>query len=211
MKLKVCGMKYAENIRQIADLQPDYLGFIFYKKSPRNFEGIIPELPKSIKKVGVFVNESIEFVKFQVAENQLDVVQLHGEEAPGYIQMLKNDFPCLEIIKVFGINDTFDFDKLKVYEEEVDYFLFDTKGKARGGNGICFDWKILNAYPLSKPYFLSGGIGLNNVEELLTFLDSSASKYCVAVDVNSRFEVSAGLKSKEKVNEFISLTGLKKR
>ena len=141
-------MKYIENIHQVAVLQPDYLGFIFYDKSKRNFEGIIPELPKGIKKAGVFVNEIPEIVVSLVEEYGLNMLQLHGDESPEYLDKLKSIFKesiaekhqkskykMPEIVKVFGVKDDFDFEILKSYEELVDYFLFDTKGKERGGNG----------------------------------------------------------------------------
>ena len=125
MKLKVCGMKEVENIKSIADLRPDYMGFIFYDQSKRNFEGIIPELPKNIKKTGVFVNEYIEIVISLVEEYQLDAVQLHGDETVAYIQELKSHLkPSIEIFKVFGIKDDFDFEVLESYKNEVNYFLF---------------------------------------------------------------------------------------
>ncbi|MFN0729740.1 phosphoribosylanthranilate isomerase [Polaribacter gochangensis] len=207
MKLKVCGMKYVENIQQVADLQPDYLGFIFYEKSKRNFDGIIPELPKSIKKTGVFVNAKIDEVVSKIKQYNLQAVQLHGDESVNYINELKSCQKNLkrvqvEVIKVFGIKDKFDFDVLKPYLDVVDYFLFDTKGKERGGNGITFDWKVLEKYPFTKPFFLSGGIGLDEVEGVLSFLRKQESKYCYALDINSQFEIKAGLKSVENIEKF---------
>ncbi|MCH3884454.1 phosphoribosylanthranilate isomerase [Tenacibaculum aquimarinum] len=218
-------MKYIENIQQVADLQPDYLGFIFYEKSKRNFEGIIPELPKSIKKTGVFVNEYLEIVISLVEEYRLDAIQLHGDESVEYVSELKSklaerrtlfieenklqkkkknkqyvaDLP-IEIIKVFGIKDEFDFDVLKPYEEVVDYFLFDTKGKERGGNGVTFDWRVLAEYQFSKPFFLSGGIGIEQVKEIEEILKTDLPIY--ALDVNSQFEIEAGLKSVENIKKF---------
>ncbi len=218
MKLKVCGMKDIENIKSIADLKPDYMGFIFYDRSKRNFEGIIPELPKSVKKTGVFVNEYIEIVVSLVEEYNLQAIQLHGDETVKYIQNLKeglrqteldsashhkipkrvrND---IEIIKVFGIKDDFDFSILKPYEDEVNYFLFDTKGKERGGNGVKFNWAVLKKYPSSKPFFLSGGIGPKDVDEIKRIKKSGLPVY--AVDVNSRFELKPGMKEINKVKDF---------
>mgnify|MGYP005995059763 CR=1 FL=1 len=205
MKLKVCGMKYIENIQQVAELKPDYLGFIFYEKSKRNFDGIIPELPKTIKKVGVFVNATIDEVVCRVNQYDLQVIQLHGDETVAYINELKCKFESsreLEIIKVFGIKDKFNFDILNPYLDVVDYFLFDTKGKERGGNGITFDWKVLGNYPYSKPFFLSGGIGLKNKDKVMSFLRRHESKYCYALDVNSKFEIKPGVKKIEELQEF---------
>jgi phosphoribosylanthranilate isomerase len=202
MKLKVCGMKYPENILKIAALKPDYLGFIFYDKSPRNFEGIIPELPKSTKKVGVFVNEYLEILVSLVEEYKLGVIQFHGDESVDYIKQLKTHLPKVEIIKVFGIKDEFDFSVLEDYIDVVDYFLFDAKGENRGGNGVTFNWEVLKDYPYTKPYFLSGGIGLNEVEDLMSFLQKQESQYCYAIDVNSKFEIEPGLKSVENIQKF---------
>ncbi|WP_233897023.1 phosphoribosylanthranilate isomerase [Tenacibaculum piscium] len=213
MKLKVCGMKYVENIQQVAALQPDYLGFIFYEKSKRNFEGIIPDLPKEIKKVGVFVNELPEIVVSLTEEYGLNTLQLHGDESSEYVQRLRTIFEesiaekkqhlkykIPELIKVFGIKDTFDFEVLKPYESLVDFFLFDTKGKERGGNGITFDWSVLQKYNLTKPFFLSGGIGLEEVSEIKKLRALNLPIY--ALDVNSRFETSAGLKSVKDITKF---------
>ena len=218
-------MKYVENIQQVADLQPDYLGFIFYEKSQRNFEGIIPELSKSIKKTGVFVNEMIEIVVSLVEEYQLDAVQLHGDESNEYVTELKNQLEerrtlfieenkhikkkknkhfisdsKIEIIKVFGIKDEFNFDVLKPYIDVVDYFLFDTKGKERGGNGVQFDWSILEKYPFDTPFFLSGGIGLEDIKEVQKILNSDLPIY--GLDVNSKFESKPGLKNINELKRF---------
>ena len=225
MKLKVCGMKYVENIQQVAVLQPDYLGFIFYEKSKRNFEGIIPELPKSIKKTGVFVNEMLEIVISMVEEYRIEAIQLHGDESVDYIIKLQNQLlerralfveenkqikkkknqhyiseNKVEIIKVFGIKDEFNFDVLKPYLEVVDFFLFDTKGKERGGNGTKFDWKVLKKYPFKKPFFLSGGIGLSDVKEVQEIINSELPLH--GLDVNSKFESAPGKKNIEELKKF---------
>ncbi|MBO0322556.1 phosphoribosylanthranilate isomerase [Muricauda sp. CAU 1633] len=224
MKLKVCGMHH--NPTEVAQLQPDYLGFIFWEPSSRYFEGTIPQLPKSIKKVGVFVDATIEEVLEKVEQYQLDAVQLHGKESPEYCETLKDNFLSiraqsrkkkvvpldevstaldltnLEIIKVFSIKDDFDFSVLENYEKVCDYFLFDTKGKLPGGNGYTFDWTLLENYPSTKPFFLSGGIGLESVEKLKAFRKSLASKHCYAIDVNSRFETEPGLKNIEHLKTF---------
>ncbi|MFC0606023.1 phosphoribosylanthranilate isomerase [Winogradskyella pulchriflava] len=198
MKLKICGMKY--NTSEVAQLQPDYLGFIFYDKSPRNFEGTITKLPKGIKKVGVFVDEKVEVIVNHIEKHQLDAIQLHGHESPEVCRLLKTTRK--EIIKVFSIKNEFDFSILKDYEDVVDYFLFDTKGKLPGGNGYTFNWNVLNNYPSTKPYFLSGGIGLNETESILSFLSKQESKYCHAIDVNSKFEIEPGLKNIEDLEKF---------
>ncbi|RYH75551.1 phosphoribosylanthranilate isomerase [Flavobacteriaceae bacterium 144Ye] len=210
MKLKICGMKYQDNITQVANLQPDYLGFIFYKQSKRYFEGNIPELPKAIKKVGVFVNAEKDYILSKVKTHKLNAIQLHGNESADFCNEIKyqfersrepNDNP-IEIIKVFSIKDEFNFDVLKPYEAVCNYFLFDTKGQLPGGNGYTFNWEVLSNYPSQKPYFLSGGIGLNETEDIKSFLRSPKSKYCYALDVNSKFEIKAGLKNLEELATF---------
>jgi phosphoribosylanthranilate isomerase len=204
MKLKICGMKYQDNITEIASLQPDYLGFIFHEPSPRYFEGSIPELPKSIKKAGVFVDEKVEYIAQQIEKHKLTVIQLHGHESPEMCRLLKST--KAQVVKVFSIKDKFDFEVLTPYEDVCDYFLFDTKGKLPGGNGYVFDWSVLNNYPSTKPFFLSGGIGLDQIDKLREFQNSEASKYCYAIDVNSKFEIEAGLKDIEKLKEFKNKT-----
>ncbi|MEX0312706.1 MAG: phosphoribosylanthranilate isomerase [Allomuricauda sp.] len=203
MKLKICGQKH--NIQEVAGLEPDYLGFIFWEPSSRYFEGKMPELPSSIQKVGVFVDASLEEVLEKVKEYDLESVQLHGVESSEFCKSLKANVQSLDIIKVFSIKDDFDFSILKDYEEVCDYYLFDTKGKLPGGNGYTFDWSVLNNYPSTKPYFLSGGIGLESAEKLESFLDSPASKYCEVIDVNSKFEIKPGLKNIDQLNEFKEL------
>ncbi|MDU8885344.1 phosphoribosylanthranilate isomerase [Yeosuana sp. MJ-SS3] len=202
MKLKVCGMKYYDNITEVANLQPDYFGFIFYEKSARYFNGTIPEIPETIKKVGVFVNATVEEIIEKVNKYNLQAVQLHGNESPEFCEMLR---PLnIKIIKVFSIKDTFDFSILKSYELVCDYYLFDTKGKLPGGNGYTFNWNVLKDYPSAKPFFLSGGIGLEENENLQKFLKTKASKKCHAIDVNSKFETEPGLKIIELLKKFKS-------
>lgn len=215
-------MKYKDNIEQVAALQPDYLGFIFYENSARHFDSVIPELTESIKKVGVFVDEDLEVVIEKINKHNLQAVQLHGNESPEYCVAIKNRYnelssgshkndehpkqvqndQGLEIIKVFSIKNEFNFEVLKPYESVCDYYLFDTKGKLPGGNGYTFDWNLLNNYPSTKPFLLSGGIGIDEVAKLEEFLKSDASKYCYAIDVNSKFEIEAGLKNIELLNTF---------
>ncbi|OEJ99053.1 N-(5'-phosphoribosyl)anthranilate isomerase [Flavivirga aquatica] len=207
MKLKVCGMKYQDNMAQVAALQPDYLGFIFYKKSSRHFDTIIPKIPETIKKTGVFVNEDLNTVLEKINTHHLQAVQLHGEETPEYCKDLHKAYQSehnqkLEIIKVFSIKDEFNFEVLKPYENVCDYYLFDTKGMLPGGNGYTFDWNVLNKYPSTKPFFLSGGIGINQIEDIKKFQQSKASKYCYALDVNSKFEIEPGLKNIDELQKF---------
>jgi len=196
-------MKYQGNINEVAALQPDFLGFIFHEESPRIFEGIIPELPQNMKKVGVFVDKDFDYILTEVRQHNLQVVQLHGEESPELCERLRAE--NLEVIKVFSIKDEFNFDKLIPFENACDYYLFDTKGKLPGGNGYTFNWNVLKNYPSTKPFFLSGGIGLNQLENIKEFQKNEASKYCFALDVNSMFEIKPGLKNSVNLKKLISL------
>jgi phosphoribosylanthranilate isomerase len=146
-------------------------------------------------------------------------VQLHGNESAEFCKQLKRHYEeqrdevilpnstynnSIEIIKVFSIKDDFDFSVLKPYEDVCDYYLFDTKGKLPGGNGFTFNWEALKDYPSSKPYFLSGGIGLEEIDKVLSFLRRQESKNCYAIDINSKFELKPGLKDIEKLKEFLN-------
>ena len=174
---------------------------MFYEKSKRNFDRLIPEINNEIIKTGIFVNESINFILNKIKEYQLKAVQLHGGESPEFCkELLRNQ---IEVIKVFSVDENFDFEILNNYEEVCDYFLFDTKGKERGGNGVTFKWNLLEYNKSKKPYFLSGGIGLNEVENLNNFFKTEVSKYCYALDVNSKFEDKPGLKNIQKLKLFI--------
>ncbi|MDI6032921.1 phosphoribosylanthranilate isomerase [Flavobacterium sp. LB2P84] len=196
MKLKICGMKYPDNILEVGSLLPDYMGFIFWEKSARYFDGVIPDLPKSIKKVGVFVNATQDEILEKIIKYDLQAVQLHGQESVNFCQDLKNEIDdSIEIIKVFSVDDAFDFEVLKPFEVVCDYFLFDTKGKLPGGNGTTFDWKVLEKYPSSKPFFLSGGIGIEEMDAVNEILKTNLPLY--TIDVNSKFEIEPGLKNIE--------------
>ena len=158
-----------------------------------------------IEKIGVFVNQEVDEVAQKVHRNRLAGVQLHGEETPSYVESLRtllNDEE-VKIIKAFPVGNVMDWESVKVYETLCDYFLFDTKGKDRGGNGIQFDWNLLADYPLKKEYFLSGGIGPDDLDALKAFRESDQSGLCHAIDVNSRFELFPGMKDVEKLKLFI--------
>ena len=190
-------MKYPENILEVSQLLPDYLGFIFYKKSSRYFDGEIPEIPKTIKKVGVFVDATFDEVISKIEKYDLDLIQLHGNETPEFCKNLKQD--KIEIIKVFSVDDDFEFNILEKYEQVCDYFLFDTKGKLHGGNGITFNWKILDKYKSKKLLILSGGIGITEIEKIKTM-----SLPIFAIDINSKFEIEPGLKNTNLLQQFIT-------
>ncbi len=208
MRVKICGMKYPGNMMEVATLRPDYLGFIFYEPSSRFFEGSIPG-SIDLKRVGVFVNAERNNICQMIHSHQLNAVQLHGHESPEYCEALRSEINSegysrdVEIIKAFAVYPGFDFDALMQYENCCDYFLFDAKGELPGGNGVVFDWRLLENYNLQKPFFLSGGIGPESVEELEKFTKSGLAEFCYAVDVNSGFEEKPGLKNVKKLKHFI--------
>ncbi len=205
VKIKICGLKH--NIIEVAALNPDYIGFIFYDKSPRYFDGNeIPALPKGIKKVGVFVNAGPNEIVHTVNKHKLDVIQLHGDETKEQlvaIQCALEQFVNhgYEVWKVFNVGDDFDFSELIPFEGNVDKFLFDTKGDERGGNGKPFNWDVLKKYPCKTPFILSGGIGPDSVPKIKKILKTDLPLY--ALDVNSRFEIYSGLKDSEKLKIFM--------
>ncbi|SHH41079.1 phosphoribosylanthranilate isomerase [Flavobacterium defluvii] len=201
MKLKICGMKYPENILEVGALLPDYMGFIFWEKSARYFNGTIPELIKTIKKTGVFVDQSQEEILEKVAKYNLQAVQLHGNESVEFLSELKKVLSKkIEIIKAFSADENFDFETIKPFEPFCDYFLFDTKGKLPGGNGTTFDWTILKKYNSEKPFFLSGGIGMKELKAIEEISKSNLPIY--AIDVNSKFEIEPGLKNRNLFSNF---------
>lgn len=203
MGVKICGMREIENVVAIAALKPTYLGFIFAKSSPRFFTGSIPELPKSIQKVGVFVGESIENVVKIVNQHKLQAVQLHGNESVAYCNELKKVLDTdIKTIKVFSVGTNFDFTDLQPFEKTADYFLLDTKGKWAGGNGTQFDWQILKQYKSQKPFFLSGGIGVEDLNAIQKLRETNIPLH--AIDCNSKLEISAGLKNKQLCEELIN-------
>ncbi|WP_278035328.1 phosphoribosylanthranilate isomerase [Flavobacterium nitratireducens] len=198
-------MKYPDNILEVGTLLPDYMGFIFWEKSARYFDAVIPQLPESIKKTGVFVDETIENIISKVEIHNLRAVQLHGKESVEFCVNLKTSLAAsIEIIKVFSVADDFDFAVLAPFEGVCDYFLFDTKGKLPGGNGTTFDWKVLEKYPSKKPFFLSGGIGLNEMDAVNEILKTNLPIY--AIDVNSKFEIEPGLKNTNDVRTIRELS-----
>lgn len=201
VKIKVCGMRDTVNIHEVAALHPDYMGFIFYEKSPRyvGSDFVLPDdLNSSIKRVGVFVNHTKTFVKETLVRNQLNYVQLHGDESVGFCEELKSE--GIRVIKVFRVDEDFDFDSTKPFESVADFFLFDTKGKLYGGNALPFDWSLLKRYNQVVPFFLSGGIQLENAGELAGL----SSLNIHAIDVNSGAEDLPGLKNINKLSAIIN-------
>jgi phosphoribosylanthranilate isomerase len=206
IKLKICGMRQPENILDVTALHPDYVGFIFFTKSPRDvgneFEMPV-EFPADIKRVGVFVNETTEVMLKQVKRLKLDYLQLHGSECAAQCEALRKQ--GIGVIKVFSVDDDFDFALTGPYKRVVDFFLFDTKGKFHGGNAQTFNWDVLKAYDQEVPFFLSGGLNPENVKELRKV----AGMNIHALDVNSGVETSAGVKDIVKVNKIIKLLNSK--
>jgi phosphoribosylanthranilate isomerase len=211
MKIKVCGMKIPGNITEVAALPIDYMGFIFYDKSPRNtgpeladWLNAQAELFERIQKVGVFVNTGLDEVLNAVHDYQLDYVQLHGDEDPEYCNLLHTVMSTTsmrqaKLIKAFRVDEDFDFSATAPYEASCDFFVFDTKGETYGGTGHQFSWDVLADYRGHKPFLLSGGIGPDDISSLSHF----EHKKWMGVDVNSRFEISPGHKDVSMLKEFI--------
>ncbi|CAN5380075.1 phosphoribosylanthranilate isomerase [soil metagenome] len=198
--LKVCGMKSSDNILEVAKLCPEYMGFIFFRGSKRYVgdEFIIPnEFPKTIRKVGVFVNDSTNEIIRLANKHRLDFIQLHGDELVTQCEELRGN--GLKVIKAFSIDGNFVFEAIKEFKNHVDFFLFDTKGGEYGGNGVLFDWNILRAYDQQIPFFLSGGISVDNIENLSVLNGMNLH----AIDVNSRVESSVAVKDTDLVARLI--------
>lgn len=193
--IKVCGMRDAENIRQVEELHPDWMGFIFWPKSSRYVSDFPEYMPIYAKRVGVFVDEDIDTVRRIAEDYALDIIQLHGKERAKYAGQLRE----WEIIKAFNIATPEDLEQTKGYEGVVDYFLFDTKGKSVGGNGEKFDWSVLEHYNGETPFLLSGGIGPDDAERVNAYHHPR----CMGIDLNSRFESRPGYKDINQLSKFI--------
>lgn len=192
MKIKVCGLKDPENIRSVAALNPDYMGFICYGPSPR-FIGtldteVLRALPLTICKTAVFVDETAETINNLIELFKFNAIQLHGHESPGFCSLFKTK---VTVFKAFGIDEGFDFNGLNPYVNVVDFFLFDTKTVNHGGSGNTFDWGLLNRYKLNVPFFLSGGLSPANLGDVKNI----DHPLFYGVDLNSKFEISPGIKN----------------
>lgn len=207
MKLKVCGITQLQQLKELDEVGVDYAGIIFFERSERFalnklMSKDVQKLKLSLKKVGVFVNASEEQIMSQIELYGLDLIQLHGDETPATCKHLSN---FVQVIKVFRINQRNEQNidwMIKPYEEFCDYYLFDTNRKgAYGGTGEKFNWEILHHNKINKPFFLSGGIGLEDVEKVNEF--THPFFYCI--DVNSRIEIVPGEKDMAKVKAFKSL------
>lgn len=207
MKIKVCGITSVEEALALHKEGVNYIGFIFYPGSKRyvlnklTLEQIKNLQMPGVLKVGVFVNEPMDQVIATADAAGLDMVQLHGDETSNYCKEMANHYP---VIKAFRISETDDVAyKITEYLEEVDYLLFDTASSVYGGSGISFDWTKLASAAIQKPYFLSGGIGPDDVSKITSFVTSDAAGNCIAVDVNSKFETTPGQKNIQLLQSFI--------
>lgn len=201
MKIKVCGMKYPDNIKELNKLSIDFVGMIFYKKSPRYVADLNPvdicNLFRGEKeRVGVFVNADMDYIIQSTNKYELDLIQLHGDESPDFCRELNKSIP---VIKAFSISGVVDIEQTKQYEGAANYFLFDTKTFQYGGSGKKFDWSILNEYKGNTPFILSGGISVDDVEAIKNIKHS----LFFGIDLNSRFEIEPGLKDIELLKQFI--------
>jgi phosphoribosylanthranilate isomerase len=202
MKIKVCGLRDVDNIKAVAALGPHYIGLICYDRSPRYISNLneaeINDLGETTLKTGVFVNESAENISHLITKYSLNAIQLHGNETADFAAAFKNK---VVVLKSFGIDEYFDFKQLEEFVESVDFFLFDTKTPAHGGSGESFNWDILNDYHLPVPFFLSGGLSLQNLHQIK---DIKHPQF-YGVDLNSRFETSPGMKDIEKLKEAFAI------
>lgn len=195
--IKVCGMREAENIREVEQLKVDMIGFIFYPKSPRCLYELPAYMPVKAKRVGVFVNEDKKEIEIFADRFSLDYIQLHGNESPEYCHSLRAT--GLRLIKAFSIARRKDFENIGTYEESCDYFLFDTQCEQHGGSGNQFDWSMLNSYKGKKPFLLSGGINPYSPPALKELRHPQLAGF----DLNSRFETKPGLKDVERLRHFL--------
>jgi phosphoribosylanthranilate isomerase len=216
LKVKVCGLRAPENIREIATLPVDMIGFIFHPGSPRAVgeDERLPRwlentaLPGRIARVGVFVNAEIESLLNYVHDYALDYIQLHGNESVAYCAELVNIWTYTgvrraRIVKAFQVGTDFDFTSCSPFERYCDYFLFDTQTPGFGGSGKAFDWELLQGYRGNVPFLLSGGIGPGSVDALKAF----AHPRWVGVDLNSRFETVPGVKDASLLEAFLHALG----
>ena len=207
MKIKVCGITSIDEALALSKAGVNYMGFIFYPASKRYVLHALTldqiksvQLPRVLK-VGVFVNEPMDDVIATATAAGLDMVQLHGDETPNYCKEMANHYP---VIKAFRISETDDVAyKISEYLEDIDYLLFDTASSVYGGSGISFDWTKLANATGQKPYFLSGGIGPDDVSKITSFVQYEAAGNCIAVDVNSKFETAPGQKNIQLLQSFI--------
>jgi phosphoribosylanthranilate isomerase len=208
MRIKVCGMTRPEQVMQLDEMGVEFAGFIFYPKSPRYvFSHMSKEQLKKLKgqdinKVGVFVNTPAEEVLQLVDECGLYLVQLHGDESPRYCEKISN---YVTVVKAFRMREGENILwRAKDYQDVCDMFLFDTEGAGYGGTGKKFNWNILKGENVRKSFFLSGGIQPEDVALLKEFETESVAKDLFAIDINSKFEIAAGLKNMDAIRTFVN-------
>ena len=196
MIIKVCGITQQNQYKAIARLSVEMIGFNFYPKSKRYLEQPISNSEKVYlsKNVGVFVNPAKDEVLRRAKIHNLDFIQLHGDESPEFCQKLSNHYP---IIKAFGIDTEFDMQVIEAYQNSCQYFLFDTKTRQYGGSGVKFNWAKLNEYSGPTPFFLSGGIALEDAHEILNIKHPDL----IGIDINSGFETESGVKNIELIKK----------
>lgn len=207
MKLKVCGMRDPDNIRDLVEVvQPDWMGLIFYPPSPRFVENALAESIRNfrVNKVGVFVNASMEEIGEKAGLFGLDAIQLHGDESPEFAKMLKEK-TSKSVWKVFLVGEKMDWEKLRPYQDVVDCFLFDTFSKSHGGSGRTFNWELLMDYPFLTPFLLSGGLAIEHAEAIKDL--QAKIPQMQGIDINSKFETKPGEKDISLIREFKSLLG----
>jgi len=204
MLIKVCGITEKMNMIRLGALEPDLMGFIFYRHSARYMREFLKpddmdQLTSEIPKTGVFVNSSLDEVRQTARLYKLNYIQLHGYEPPEFCKFLMDE--GLQVIKAFGLNKNFDFSLLKDYIDYTRYFLFDTSSEKFGGSGEKFNWDILRNYDLGQPFILSGGIGPDDAQSLFSFEHAAFA----GIDLNSRFEDYPGIKNIEKLKHFMEI------
>jgi len=207
VRVKVCGMTDAEQVRELDDMGVEFAGFIFYPRSPRYVlrnmaADEIRKIRRRINKVGVFVNATADEVLKTVDACGLYLVQLHGDESPKVCEKIAD---YITVVKAFRLSEDDNvLWKIKDYQDVVDMFMFDTEGAGYGGTGKKFNWNVLKGLNIRKPFFLSGGITPGDAEALKEFQKEHVAKDLFAVDINSKFEIMPGIKDMDKVRKFVA-------
>jgi phosphoribosylanthranilate isomerase len=204
MRIKVCGMTRLDQLIKLDELGIEFAGFIFYPKSPRYIKKFhlsaldVKREKLNINRVGVFVNATAEEILKTVDDWRLQMVQLHGDESPKFCEHISNHITTIKAFRI-GPDENIDW-KIYPYRDSADMYLFDTVGVSYGGTGIQFDWDVLEKAQINKPYFLSGGIGADDVEKIKQFIHGQKDLF--SIDVNSRFEISPGVKDMDLIEAF---------
>ena len=205
MQIKVCGITNLEQATALQAMGVHYIGFVFYPASKRyvleklSLTDLASFKPTGVKKVGVFVNEPLDQLLQIVVSAELDIVQLHGDETPEYCEAVRQKVQTIKVFRVGAAVPDF-----VAYETSVDYFLFDTDSALYGGTGQHFNWELIKGSNIPKPYFLSGGIGPNDIQGVQVMEKTKAGKSLLALDINSQFELAPGMKDLEKIKIFIN-------